>query len=580
MVWANALGRVAAGVLSIAIVVAALDYSVRFQDRGLRIMASLAVLITALALAWRLIWPAARVRLSDLDLALLVERRFPKLRDQLATTVEFLHADPADLEAGSLALRREVIHQAATDSAHFDLGQTLDPRPALRAGLAGTVAIAMVAIVALSAPADFRIASMRLIAPWSDTAWPNVNHLVLVKPVQRLAAGERFEVAVADAQGAKLPSEVRIHYRFDYDSARPQERAEPMRLTGGVMVAGIESVSRPFLYRAEGGDDDTMPWTELIVVEPPALEQLEVTLHYPEYTGWNPAVAEANFRALVGTRVAIAGRANKPLRSALVRFEPGNELPLTVTADGYSFALAHDAMPGFVVSKTASFTIDLEDGDGFHGGRDMRYEVRAVEDHAPTVALEEPPADTFLTAEAIVPVRTLAKDDLAVRNVELRWSRSDHSDQPDTVVSLYDGPERVEPSDAADTTAPGHGEARSIDHRWDLKSLGLKPGTRLSLYAAATDYRGATTQSHPRQLSIITGDELQDRLTERQGAILNELNRMLKLERDSRAQVSGVQIQLDQVGKLNKNDTDHLQQAELTQRQIERGIGRREEGIP
>ncbi len=43
--------------------------------------------------------------------------------------------------------------------------------------------------------------------------------------------------------------------------------------------------------------------------------------------------------------------------------------------------------------------------------------------------------------------------------------------------------------------------------------------------------------------------------------------------------MSGLEIQVDQVGRLNKQDLDHLQQAELTQRQVDRGLGPERDGV-
>ena len=40
------------------------------------------------------------------------------------------------------------------------------------------------------------------------------------------------------------------------------------------MVARKDNVTRPFWYRAEGGDDTSMDWIRLEVLEPPRLESL------------------------------------------------------------------------------------------------------------------------------------------------------------------------------------------------------------------------------------------------------------------------------------------------------------------
>ena len=35
------------------------------------------------------------------------------------------------------------------------------------------------------------------------------------------------------------------------------------------MIFRLDNVTQSLAYRASGGDDDTMPWTELAVIEPP-----------------------------------------------------------------------------------------------------------------------------------------------------------------------------------------------------------------------------------------------------------------------------------------------------------------------
>ncbi|MGH7135697.1 MAG: hypothetical protein ACREHD_08160, partial [Pirellulales bacterium] len=177
---------------------------------------------------------------------------------------------------------------------------------------------------------------------------------------------------------------------------------------------------------------------------------------------------------------------------------------------------------------------------------------------------------------AKVPVHLTAKDDLALEQVALRMSRTDRSQEDESELVLYQGPSQARP--AARELAQS-GELREIEHVLDLHPLDFKPGAQLTLYAIATDYYPHRGQSEPHRLSVITSDELRERLAERQNAIVGELSRLLKLQRDARALVSGAEIQLDRVDRLEKNDVDHLQGAELIQRQVERGLVSPTEGV-
>jgi hypothetical protein len=584
LVLVHALSWLVATVVATIVALGLLDYLIHFQDRGIRTIASLAVLGVAAAVLYRYVWTALVTQLNDVELALRVERRFPELKGRLASTIQFLGTREDDPEAGSAALRRHVVAETVVQAEPLDFGEAVDARAIALPTLVAAAVCLLAGACYFVAPESSQLALARLANPFGDTAWPKVNHLAFKQPVGRVALGQRFEVELVDQFGEELPADARIHFRFEGAGQEAAERSEPMKMVGGAVLASIEQVSRPFAYRATGGDDDSMEWRQLEVIEPPAVTELSATLHYPAYTGWaSTTTNDPHLRALAGTKVALSAKTTKPLRSAKLKIEGGGKEPAEIVAkindDGYGFSIPVDAEKPLVIQASGAYTLDLEDREGFHGGQGVRYDLRAIEDRAPTIAIEQPAADTYVTADAVVPLRFLAKDDLAIQSVSLHVERSDKSDQGETVTVLYEGPKQMT---APAGTTPGSstsGENRVVEHRWELGPLGLKQGTRLTIHASASDYQPVVTHSAPRRLSIISPLELQDRLAERQGAVLNELSRILKLERESRAQVGELKIQLDQVGKLAKQDTDHLQQAELTQRQVQRALTSPTEGI-
>ncbi|HWC90365.1 MAG TPA: hypothetical protein VG433_11935 [Pirellulales bacterium] len=571
---------VAGGVVLGLTVFALADYFIRFEDRGIRMICSLMVLNLTGWVVLRYLWPALRARYSDVQLALRVERRFPQLADRLASTIQFLRQSEDDPLAGSAALRREVIAETTGALEPLDWSDVIDPRPIRRALLvSGAICLSGLALLA-AAPQYSAIALARLVNPLGNTAWPQTNHLAFTQSVTRIALGSRFEVELVDVSHAALPREVRMHYRFEGEGEPAAERVEAMKFVGGVMMAGLDDVLRPFEYRAEGGDDNTMPWTRLEVIEPPAIVQLTATLHYPAYTGWPATDSDPHLQALAGTRVALAGKTTKPVRSATISVEHGGRFAARVSDDGFSFTLPAGGAQPLVIRKSGTYTIDMEDREGFHGGQGVRYDVRVIEDRPPTVSLDVPSGDTFVAAGAVVPIQVLVKDDLAIKHAELEITipGAGAAAPREAKFKLYQGPAQPPPQPGRSAQNPG--ESRPLTFRLELAKWKLVPGSTLSLRVAASDYQPATAHSQSRRLTVLSVDELQDRLAERRGFILSELGRVLRLERESRAQVSGLEIQLDQVGRLQKQDLDHLQQAELTQRQVERGLAREGEGVP
>src|ERR1051325_1442198 len=90
LVVLHAVAWMALGVVSVLMLLGLIDFLIRFEDHGLRMMCSLMVLNVFLWGAIRYLWPAVRARFNDVDLALRVERRFPQLAERLSSTVQFL----------------------------------------------------------------------------------------------------------------------------------------------------------------------------------------------------------------------------------------------------------------------------------------------------------------------------------------------------------------------------------------------------------------------------------------------------------------------------------------------------------
>ena len=287
----------------------------------------------------------------------------------------------------------------------------------------------------MTAPAIARVALARLLNPFGGTPWPRATHLAIRRPLGRVPRGEAFQIDVYDAHGTRLPSDVRLHYRVRGAQGGWVEQTARMRLAGGDMLARREDCQQPFGYRVEGGDDQSMPWHEVEVVEPPAVERLAVRLFPPAYTGLPPAAGDRHLRGLCGTRVEIAAMASKPLESARLCLEGGKSIPAEVAADGRSFRIRPSQ---FQIEKSGGYWFELTDREGVRGGADERWQIEAVADAAPQVAIEQPAADSYVASRAVLPLRVSASDDLAVRQVGLVAAAGDGL--PEQRWVLYSGP--------------------------------------------------------------------------------------------------------------------------------------------
>ena len=576
LLWQYGLCRFLAAAVALITAIAVLDFMVRWHDPGLRWLVSL-IALAGIGLAFYLLArPALVGRHRLIDIAQRIERRYPQLGERLSSSMAFLAQSEDDPTAGSPALRRSVVAEAEALAAGIDFRQSLDVRPSRWAAIAAGIVVGAVALLALLNPAAAGLALTRLAMPWQDKPWPRRHELAFVDPPARLAAGDDFEVELKDRRGT-LPDVVRIELQLHGPQGSRTEMHEMKRL-GERMVYRLDNVAHPFSFRASGGDDDTMGWHELQIVEPPKVLELKIEVQPPAYTGLQVREEGRVVKALIGSQLRIQGRLDKPIAKALARSETP-ELRLsavTITRDGLSFDAGLSNGAPWRIERSGTFWFDLTDEQGVVFGRDTRVELQALADSAPALAWEKPPDHSFVTPRAIVPIKALVKDDLAIRGIQLRFLRPGASEQ-EQVAELYAGPKAAAASGARPM---GDGDSRTVDYGWDLARLvGLNAGDVLAVRLTAEDYKPQLATTVVRRLTIVTEEELENRVTQQQGSILSQLAEALRNQRQCREQISTIESRLNDAQTLEPGDLNHLQSAQLNQRQVEKLLGAEADGV-
>lgn len=576
LVRLHGLCLLALAIVAVAVVFGGLDFLLRMQDRGARSILTGGAVVALVYFVWRLAGPALRYRLGLVQVAQRIESFYPKLGERLSSAIDFLAQDEADQRAGSAGLRRAVVAEAEALSSNLDFRLAIDGRRTRLAWLlAGSAALLATALAFVDGGRSAGLALSRLAMPWrSDLAWPRRNTLELVKRPEKVATGDDFEVELVDRSG-RLPDAVRMQLRYATPTGTRTETKEMKPLTDR-MIFRLDNVTQGFDYRASGGDDDTMPWTTLAVIEPPKVVALDITVTPPAYTGLTTHSASRVVKAVAGSTLTIRGRVDKPIVSARLRSETqGVPLPaVRISASGVAFLVPADPKQLWLVEKSAAYWVELADESGLPTGRDTRLEVQVVPDSPPAIAWESPADHTFVTPRAVIPVKVLIKDDLAVQRVQLRYLRPGMSDQGEEIVDLYVGPPQAKPGGGMED-----GDSRSLDTGWDLGRLaGLVPGDVLAARITAEDYKPQLTTSVVRRLTIITEEELESRIGQRQTSILGQIAEALRIQRQCREQVGALLIRLEEKRQLDPSDLNQLQSAQLNQRQVAKLLGEDAEG--
>ena len=374
-----------------------------------------------------------------------------------------------------------------------------------------------------------------------------------------LAYGQDFEVELEDKQG-RLPEDVRLWFWFDGDD---ESAARPQRMTfaGGKMTHRLSSITKPFRYRAVGGDDRDMSWIALRVVEPPKIVESRITVQPPAYTGRPAETAERRIRALAGSTVAIQLRVDRPVAAASLSFlsqHVQQKIPAQVATDGRNLKLSEVDGHSWTLTTSGSYGWELTDRDGVTVTIGDNTEVDVIPDLPPVVSLESPATDSAFTARAMVPIRGSVEDDLAIHRIEF------HSGETTEVLAEF-----VAPRATDSTQKPDEHSQHLVEYAWDLARLAeLKPGTSLPFEIVAADFRPQTSLPASGTISNSVRSGISATSRRRPKALLKQLNEALRLQRILHRQTGSLVTQLQSTKVLSAADSAVWPSLEPGQRRV------------
>ncbi|MGE3314488.1 MAG: hypothetical protein AB7O26_05175 [Planctomycetaceae bacterium] len=299
---------------------------------------------------------------------------------------------------------------------------------------------------------------------------------------------------------------------------------------------------------------------------PPVVQQLQVSLTPPSYSQIPPeklSPGVGHLQAMVGTRVDVEVRLDKPVAAAELQIDEDRGIPLKLEEDNRTFRAQ------FSIPKEGVYGYGflLRDHFGFQF-EDSRYEIRARADLVPQVAIEKPENDLTVTVDAQVPVRVTARDDMGLREIRLRYQIGESSDASAGVVLPFEG-ERTGPV-AAEMT-------------WNLADIRPKEGMRIDYLAEATDDfdlgPAHVGKSPHRSLTIVSRDEKANEVASKQLALLDQLQSIRGAQSLAREQAGEVATQWDKASRLQPSDIDTLKRIDLDQRRIATRLNADRQGI-
>jgi hypothetical protein len=477
---------------------------------------SAAVGVLAVILA-RQIGRRAFVRLTDGNMATVLERRFPQLNDSLLTSVVLCGRQEEQAHCNAEMLSR-ACQEAAQRIQTVRIDEVFNFRPLRNSFTAAVLLVFSVLAFGIVFPNAFASWARRSLG-FSKELWPRLTRLEIdgfPGGVCKVARGSDVDIVVrADTSMPRVPKVVEISYREEGGvrgraAMNRVGAADPSKDRYQEFVYTRRNVLSPIRFDVYGGDF-AINGQMIEVVDNPTVT-LTLDCQFPAYMNRRPrSLPVSGVMSLPqGSRITIRAVANKELLRVRVdtvaddnsasppRFIEGKDL----SADRREFNYTLESL-----DKDTTLLFTLFDGDGIKSREPVRLGLASVADQAPQVATQLEGIGTAVTPQARVGVAGRVIDDYGIGKV---WF--EHAvDQDKSEITTINAPDgypaefKLDPRDAA----------------LEVRDLKLKPGQKLFLSVKAADLcslgKGPNIGAGERWLlDVVTPDQLQMMLKARE----------------------------------------------------------------
>ncbi|MCA9157321.1 MAG: hypothetical protein KDA72_03285 [Planctomycetales bacterium] len=507
------------------------------SPRALRIGLLAVMLAGSLWIAWKWIVVRLWVRLENKSLALLLERNYPQLNNELITAVELSgqsSSDVANPTAYSAMLVR--VHDSATEHiADVKPRELFNWQPLWAVGTATFFAI-VVTVVAAVGMSDWTGRWSRRLFALTDEPWPRRAALradglqlqipafstqlsaervwlPFVEGVVRVPQGAAPLLQIsADAGAPQVPEICTLYYRAS-DGARgranlrrvggPRDAWQPFTLDG----PPLDGLSQNMHIDIVGLDARLRDLT-IEVVEPAVIADMQLACEYPSYLLDSLSVRAQQetleYRTGIvipeGTDVTLRGTASGPLSRVDYLLHGATDQQGSEIQDEVRSLDCSDAtfeIPLGKVAHSQVIEVRLLDQFGLSAEQIPRYVIAVREDTIPEVTAQLDGIGLAITPNAMLPIVGSVTDDHGVQTIaaELAVNESEP-------LSL--------PLELQETKLQATIDLEQLDQQGTTQ---LAPGATLGIVVSASDYYDLKPQPHvgrgqPVQLSVVTPDQL------------------------------------------------------------------------
>lgn len=401
---------------------------------------------------------------------------FPSIRDRLLNALQLAKNAESDSTIYSAELIDESLKDFAAEIQPLDFTQSVDTSrlPLHRRWLMMSAVVSLLA--ACLFPTSFSGAAYRLIHFMREFTPPPKYSFEVTPGNKEIVKGENLAIRVNVT--SLLPAfALRLSDITIYRQQEGQDNYDEIKVkpdSSGTYHTTFQTVRASTEYFVRVADAESEHYT-LTVLDRPLIRSFHVRLDYPAYTKISPRTMDefvGDVTALAGTRITISGTASTSLKEAFIQFGNNTKLSSIIHEEKFSAS--------FLLFADNSYHISVVNVEGLLNSEPVQYQIKAVPDENPTVAIIEPGRNIDIAGDQSLNLYLQAKDDYGFSSMRLGYR---------LLKSRYEQA-RTEYTFTPIPFSAGTSGQIDLSFTWNLTNLTLVPEDVVEYFAEVFDNDG------------------------------------------------------------------------------------------
>lgn len=426
--WTLTVARCVLVLVPLCLILGWLDYRWDFSATT-RLIELIGLVATIIWMAWRWLIPTVSQRRDTYAAALRVESVFGQFGGRMVSRVEFRSetGSPPGVSAELVDAACNRIERAA---AGVPMADAIDVRPVR---VPATVALVLLILLSWTVKVQPTLACRwveRTLLPFGSAVWSRRTEIEDLEKSYRIRRGDSITVT------GRITGEIPVWRSGELEWRAAESRgtffSDANVLTfdiadDGAFTATVGPLLEPIELSIEAGDA-RVEGIAVDVVVPPELASIEAVYNYPEFTGRQPdRVQSGDVRALVGTEIELAIRADRPVERVDLAFsDDKGERVVSAQLDSEV-----QAKSSFVVSGRGRYQVRLFDEYGFTSDTPATFVIDPIDNELPVIKITRPGLEHRVTPMTRLRLAFEATDDFGVVAATVRWkTKSAATTQP------------------------------------------------------------------------------------------------------------------------------------------------------